>query len=56
MKRLHVAIALTQAMSSGALAQKPPLLLEKDVEAPANEISGETTRTNIAPRVCLLNP
>ena len=30
-----------------ALAQKPPLLPEKDVAALANELSGETTKRNL---------
>jgi hypothetical protein len=55
MNKLWTAIVLALVMSSVARAQKPPLLPEKDVEALANELSGETARNNIAPRVCLLN-
>ncbi len=49
MKRLMtVAMTVAGALSAGAVvAQKPPLLPEKDVTALANELSGETAKRNL---------
>lgn len=40
-------VAGSLVLGSGAQAQKPPLLPEKDVAALANELSGETARRNL---------
>jgi aminopeptidase YwaD len=42
-----VALAGCLLLTTGALAQKPPLLPEKDVAALANELSGETAKRNL---------
>ena len=42
-----VALAGCLLLAAGALAQKPPLLPEKDVAALANELSGETAKRNL---------
>jgi len=47
MSRQSVVMILALAMTGVALAQKPPLLTEKDVAALANEVSGETAKRNL---------
>ena len=47
MNKLWAAMILALTMTGVALAQKPPLLAEKDVSALANEVSGETTKRNL---------
>src|SRR6201981_1264919 len=48
MKRMvAVTLATCFALCAGALAQKPPLLPEKDVAALANELSGETAKRGL---------
>jgi aminopeptidase YwaD len=48
LKRLiWTAVAAWLAAGAGVLAQKPPLLPEKDVAAIANELSGETAKRNL---------
>jgi aminopeptidase YwaD len=49
LKKLRVFLALCSAlyMLPSALAQKPPLLPEKDVAALAQELSGETAKRNL---------
>ena len=42
-----MAVAVWLATGAGVLAQKPPLLPEKDVAAMANELSGETAKRNL---------
>ncbi len=42
-----MAVAAWLAAGAGVLAQKPPLLAEKDVAAIANELSGETAKRNL---------
>jgi aminopeptidase YwaD len=42
-----VAAIASGLLASGARAQKPPLLAEKDVAALANELSGETAKRNL---------
>jgi aminopeptidase YwaD len=42
-----VAVAAWLAAGAGVLAQKPPLLAEKDVAAIANELSGEAAKRNL---------
>jgi aminopeptidase YwaD len=42
-----MAVAAWLAAGAGVLAQKPPLLAEKDVAAMANELSGETAKRNL---------
>jgi len=42
-----MAVAAWLAAGSGVLAQKPPLLPEKDVAVLANELSGETAKRNL---------
>lgn len=47
MSRLSAAMILALTITGEALAQKPPLLAEKDVVALANEVSGETAKRNL---------
>lgn len=47
MSRLWMAMILALAMTGAALAQKPPLLSEKEVAALANELSGEMAKRNL---------
>jgi aminopeptidase YwaD len=47
MRKPWAVVILALMMSGGALAQKPPLLAEKDVAALANEVSGETAKRNL---------
>lgn len=47
MNKLWMAMILALAMTGAALAQKPPLLPEKEVAALANELSGETAKHNL---------
>ena len=48
MRRLTcVAVAACLAAGAGVLAQKPPLLPEKDVAALSDELSGETAKRNL---------
>jgi hypothetical protein len=42
-----MAVAVWLAPGDGVVAQKPPLLPEKDVAAMANELSGETAKRNL---------
>jgi aminopeptidase YwaD len=42
-----MAVAAWLTIGSGVLAQKPPLLPEKDVAVLANELSGETAKRNL---------
>ena len=42
-----MAVAAWLAAGDGVVAQKPPLLPEKDVAAMANELSGETAKRNL---------
>ena len=42
-----MAVAVWLAAGDGVVAQKPPLLPEKDVAAMANELSGETAKRNL---------
>src|SRR6201981_3850734 len=42
-----MAITAWLATGAGVLAQKPPLLPEKDVAALGNELSGETAKRNL---------
>ena len=44
---LIAALFLSGGIATGAWAQKPPLLPEKDVAALANELSGETAKRNL---------
>src|SRR5258705_9789148 len=44
---IWTAIAAWLATGGEVLAQKPPLLPEKDVAAMANELSGETAKRNL---------
>ena len=46
-RRIRVAALLFIAAGNAAWAQKPPLLPERDVAALANELSGETAKTNL---------
>ena len=47
MSKLWAVTFMALAVSGAALAQKPPLLAEKDVAALANEVSGETAKRNL---------
>ncbi|MGA3178273.1 MAG: DUF4910 domain-containing protein [Candidatus Acidiferrum sp.] len=47
MSKLWAVTILALTMTGVALAQKPPLLAEKDVAALANEVSGETAKRNL---------
>jgi aminopeptidase YwaD len=48
MKKIFVTAMIASGLFGGvALAQKPPLLPEKDVAALANELSGETAKRNL---------
>jgi aminopeptidase YwaD len=47
MKRMCLGIVASLLLDGGILAQKPPLLPEKDVRALANELSGETAKRNL---------
>jgi aminopeptidase YwaD len=47
MRKPWAVVILALMMSGGALAQKPPLLAEKDVAALASEVSGETAKRNL---------
>jgi aminopeptidase YwaD len=48
MKKIFVTAMIASGLLGGvALAQKPPLLPEKDVAALANELSGETAKRNL---------
>ena len=42
-----MAVAAWLTIGGGVLAQKPPLLPEKDVAVLANELSGETAKRNL---------
>jgi hypothetical protein len=42
-----MAVAVWLAAGDGVVAQKPPLLPEKDVAVMANELSGETSKRNL---------
>src|SRR6266849_2948968 len=46
-RRMFWMIASSLVFSGGAIAQKPPLLPEKDVAALAQELSGETAKRNL---------
>ncbi|HUI74329.1 MAG TPA: hypothetical protein VLX32_05255, partial [Candidatus Acidoferrum sp.] len=46
-KAAWISLAVGMAAGTGAWAQKPPLLPEKDVAALANELSGETAKRNL---------
>src|SRR6266581_7334619 len=47
MKRMCLGIVTSLLLDGGILAQKPPLLPEKEVRALANELSGETAKRNL---------
>jgi aminopeptidase YwaD len=47
MKKLCFGLIGTLLLGGGIVAQKPPLLAEKDVAALANELSGETAKRNL---------
>ncbi len=47
MNRIHTLAIAVLLFPIGALAQKPPLLPEKDVAALANELSGEIAKRNL---------
>ena len=47
MKTVCLAVMAALLLGEGIVAQKPPLLPEKDVRALANELSGETAKRNL---------
>lgn len=47
MKRVCQGVVASLLLGGGILAQKPPLLPEKEVAALANELSGETAKQNL---------
>ncbi|MGA2662301.1 MAG: hypothetical protein ABSH34_32875, partial [Verrucomicrobiota bacterium] len=47
MSKLWAVTFLVLTTTGAALAQKPPLLAEKDVAVLANEVSGETAKRNL---------
>jgi aminopeptidase YwaD len=47
MRRVFLLVFLFFALGAAAVAQKPPLLPEKDVAALAQELSGETAKRNL---------
>src|SRR5437667_10116839 len=47
MKRMCLVIVTSLLLDGGILAQKPPLLPEKEVRELANELSGETAKRNL---------